>query len=189
MKRADYWLQERRFVAASHYLPHGSRLLDIGSADGALARRLSTIKGYVGIDPCADESVILPSGGLIRGVFPRDMPPCDPFDAISLLAVLEHIPVEEQSAFVAACWQYLLPGGRIVITVPSPTVDWILFPLRHLGAIDGMHLDEHFGFKPLQTPSIFSAPAFELLHHRRFELGLNHLFVFAKRSEPACVHF
>ena len=180
MKRIDRWLQDLRFAAVRPHLRCGCRVLDIGSADGALARRAPQLGEYLGIDPCADVTAQLPQGTLIRGDFPQDMPRVRPFDVICLLAVFEHVRLGEQAEFVAGCHQYLVPGGRLVVTVPSPLVDWILHLLRGVGLIDGMHLEEHYGFDAARTPRIFSSAYFSLLHHRRFELGLNHLFVFAK---------
>jgi len=46
--------------------------------------------------------------------------------------------------------------------------------------IDGMSLEEHHGYEVSQTTKIFSPPDFRLVLHRRFQLGLNHLFVFER---------
>jgi hypothetical protein len=43
-----------------------------------------------------------------------------------------------------------------------------------------MSMHEHYGFDPVDTLRIFSAPRFSLVGHRRFQLGLNNLFVFEK---------
>ena len=45
---------------------------------------------------------------------------------ITMLAVLEHVPEDAQAELAAACERILKPGGRVVITVPSPQVDTIL---------------------------------------------------------------
>ena len=74
----------------------------------------------------------------------------------------------------------LKPGGRIVITVPSPRVDDILHLLIRLHLIAGMSAHEHYGFKPAHTLGVFAAPRFRVLKKARFQLGLNNLFVFEK---------
>jgi hypothetical protein len=43
-----------------------------------------------------------------------------------MLALFEHIPTAEQPAVIEACYELLVPGGRVVITVPSPAVDPML---------------------------------------------------------------
>ena len=117
----------------------------------------------------------------MKGAFPHDLPSqTDLFDAITLLAVLEHIPESEMAAFSKALGDKLAPGGFLVITVPGPAVDHILAALKTLRLIDGMSLEEHHGFKTEQTPAIFEAVGLSLVTHRRFQFGLNNLFVFKK---------
>jgi len=96
---------------------------------------------------------------------------------IAALAVLEHIPVAEQSEFARACARHIAPAGRLAISVPSPMVDRIIGALKKARLLDGMHEDQHYGYDPELTPSIFAPHGFEVVHHRRFEFGLNHLFV------------
>jgi hypothetical protein len=59
-------------------------------------------------------------------------------------------------------------------------VDTILGVLGRLRMIDGMSLDEHYGFDPGRTEAVFAPPAFRLAVRRRFQLGLNNLFVFER---------
>lgn len=97
-----------------------------------------------------------------------------------MLAVLEHVPPEDQARLPAACFEILRPGGRIILTVPSSMVDRILKLLGALRLIDGMSMDEHYGFGAEVTVEIFRPPFFRLSHRRRFQLGLNNLFVFER---------
>src|SRR5262249_5180958 len=103
-----------------------------------------------------------------------------PFDAITMLAVMEHIPLDQQAPLAQGCFRYLRPGGRLILTVPSALVDPILNVLRALRLIHGMSLEEHYGFDASQTPAIFRAAGLELVTARKFQLGLNNLFVFEK---------
>jgi len=181
MKWLDRLLQQLRVRQAGVYIKHGARVLDIGSADGTLYRALRGLDSYIGIDPDAPTSSTWPNARFIRGTFPT--PALDvekPFDVIAALAVLEHIPRSEQEGFARACAQYLVPEGYIVITVPAPLVDRMINALKRARLLDGMHENEHYGYDPRDTTSLFESQGLTLFRHRRFELGLNHLFVFQR---------
>jgi 2-polyprenyl-3-methyl-5-hydroxy-6-metoxy-1,4-benzoquinol methylase len=177
----DRVLQRWRIAKSRPFLPRNGRVLDIGSADGALFNQIGFLgSGCLGIDPRLPAHVEGETYQLIAGEFPRDMTAAPPFAAITMLAVLEHFPPVAYEDLVEGCRRFLEPGGRVIITVPSPTVDHILRVLLALRLIHGMSFEEHHGYEVRQTSQIFGAPAFRLLHHSRFQLGLNHLFVFER---------
>jgi 2-polyprenyl-3-methyl-5-hydroxy-6-metoxy-1,4-benzoquinol methylase len=183
VKAFDFWLQRQRIAKAAPWIPHGSRVLDIGCADGALFRQLADrIHSGVGIDSELEERVKQPRYELVPGSFPEALAPHESFDAITLLAVLEHVPPEAQADLALACARHLKPGGHLVITTPEPLVDPILDVLSFLRVIDGMALEQHYGFKPADTPGIFTKHGFELASWQRFQLGLNNLFVFRRKD-------
>jgi len=153
-------------------------VLDVGCADGALFQRLRWLRNGVGIDPMAEPRVVGRSHQVVRGNFPHDVGPCERFDAIVALAVFEHIPQSESGRFAQACRDHLRADGRVVITVPSPVVDRALHWLMRLRLVDGMEVHQHWGLQPSDVSPIFEEQGLRLLHHRRFELGVNHLFVF-----------
>jgi SAM-dependent methyltransferase len=180
MKPVDRLLQRWRIAKIRPFLEPGDRVLDVGCADGALLRQVRTLGEYVGVDPAIECTTHVDGGTLIKGTFPEDLPDARPFDAITMLAVLEHIPATAQAALAKACLRQLRPGGLALITVPSPRVDAILAVLKLLRLIDGMSLEEHYGFDIRQVFAHFAAPGFLLISHRCFQLGLNHLFVFRR---------
>lgn len=184
MKWIDRVLQRWRIRRALASLPPGaSRVIDIGAFEGELFLGLGDrlAEGF-GIEPLLRLPLQGPRFSIHPGFFPEVRPASADWDAITLLAVLEHIPEKDQGALADACHALLKAGGRVIITVPSPFVDHILKLLTTLRLIDGMSLEEHFGFSPADTVRIFSAPRFKLVRHRRFQLGLNHLYVFEKQS-------
>lgn len=156
------------------HIPAGGRLLDIGCADGALIRATAgRVRDAAGIDPDA------PAGpGLVRGRFPDDLRDRGPYDVIAALAVFEHVPDKDRPAFAEACRALLRPGGRVVMTVPAPFVDRIIDVLRTLRLVEGMDIESHHGYRPEETQSFFGRAGLRLVTHERFEMGLNHLFVF-----------
>lgn len=167
---------------AKPYIPRGARVLDVGCGDGAFLQYLgSHIREGVGIDPDIAQSVTVGTHTLTAGRFPEDMPELGPFDAITMLAVLEHLPEAHLSQVVTTCARLLRPGGVLVITVPSPRVDTILHMLQRLRLVDCLgHLHEHHAFDADTTPQLFAKGGLTLLKAGRFQLGLNNLFVLQK---------
>ena len=182
MTFVDRFLQQWRIRKARPFLQPGMNVLDIGCSDGEL---LSAIPGLgsesLGIDPTLKSPKSGSGFRLIPGFFPQDLPAdTGLFDAITMLAVLEHFPDSAHAELAAGCHRYLKPGGLVIITVPSAAVDHILAILLRLRLIDGMSLEEHHGFNVNQTPQIFASPQFECIARKRFQLGLNNLFVFRR---------
>jgi SAM-dependent methyltransferase len=183
----DRLLQAIRVRKALPHIPAGSRVLDVGCADGHLLRRLAPrIRDSVGIDP--DAPLVTPGGAerpagafrVIRGRFPDDLDVDGTFDVITMLAVFEHFPERDRPRVVAACRRLVRTGGRIVLTVPAPAVDRIVDVLRTLRLAHGMDVDAHHGYRPEDTPRHFSG--FRVVRHEPFELGLNHLFVLERQQ-------
>jgi 2-polyprenyl-3-methyl-5-hydroxy-6-metoxy-1,4-benzoquinol methylase len=137
------------------------------------------IAGGVGIDPDATTAHVRPGVRLLRGLFPADAP-AEQFDVITMLAVVEHLPESAYTAVGEAAARALRPGGRVIVTVPEPAVDRIVHVLQQLRIAEGMSLHEHHGFDTARTTEIFRAAGFRLIRHRRFQLGLNNLFVFER---------
>jgi 2-polyprenyl-3-methyl-5-hydroxy-6-metoxy-1,4-benzoquinol methylase len=183
VKPLDRFLQRWRIAKVKPLIPQGARVLDIGCGDGALFKQLgSQLSGGLGLDPTLEREETMGNFKLSKGHFPESIPEGDKFDAITLLAVFEHIPEAEQRPFAEHCVRLLKPGGRVLVTVPAPLVDKILDVLMAVKLLDGMEVDEHYGFKPEQTPGVFNVPGLSLIKASKFQLGLNNLFAFEKRA-------
>jgi SAM-dependent methyltransferase len=181
LKPLDRWLRDARIAHARPFIPEGAALLDLGSGDGELIRRLSGHVGRaVGIEPTLRERVVGDGYELLPGRFPGELPDIDEFDVITMLAVIEHLAPPDQALLADTCLRLLRPNGRVVLTVPSPRVDTILNLLRGLHLIAGMAVHEHHGFSPSMTVELFPPPRYRLVRQARFQLTLNNLFVFEK---------
>lgn len=182
MTLIDRFIQNWRLRVGLRCLGKNVRVIDIGAHQGecfnALGSRL--LHGF-GIEPLADTSHRASGFEIHPGFFPTVRPLEKDWDAITMFAVLEHIPRSEHLALAAACYDLLRPGGLVVITVPSRAVDHILWLLRFLRLIDGMSLEEHFGFEVAEVPTIFNSPRFKPVRRKKFQFGLNHLFVFERQ--------
>lgn len=185
MTFVDRLLQNWRIRKARPFIRSGEQVLDLGSADGVLFDRLGNCgPGSVGIDPVLPSTTKSRQGfAMVRGYFPQDLPKgAGPFDAIVMLAVLEHFPPDQYGPLAGGCAKLLKPGGRLIITVPSPAVDAILAILVKLRLVHGMSLEEHHGYEVNETPKIFPSPRFKLVQRSAFQLGLNNLFVFERTA-------
>ncbi|WCO00839.1 class I SAM-dependent methyltransferase [Psychroserpens ponticola] len=182
MKYLDKLLRNWRIKEANQFVRPNDKILDIGCFDGYLFEVLKqkNIQPSIGLDPLLEETKSKGEHLLVSGSFPNDVPTNTSFDCIVMLAVLEHIPREQQQLLNSEFFEFLNPLGRIIITVPSPFVDQILWVLKKLNLVDGMSLDEHYGFKTSEVFSLFDKKKYSLLKHKRFQLGLNNLFVFEK---------
>lgn len=182
MTQIDRLLQRWRIRKALPHIAIGGHVIDVGAHQGELFKILGTKlgKGF-GIEPLLTGEVRSSSYRIYAGRFPTIRPEEGGWDAIVMLAVLEHIPRGEQAELPQVCHDLLKPGGRLIITVPSKEVDRILALLKTAKMIDGMSLGEHFDFEPKEVPRIFAPPHFRLVCYERFQIGLNNLFVFEKQ--------
>jgi 2-polyprenyl-3-methyl-5-hydroxy-6-metoxy-1,4-benzoquinol methylase len=179
MKGLDRELQRQRIAKVLPHIAPGSNVLDVGCADGAVFRAAEgRIARGVGIDLQQPDSWIGDPFELRVGEFPDVVKAGEVFDAITMLAVVEHAPRDELEKWAKAIPDMLVPGGPLLITTPSPRVDDILHVLMKLRILDGMEAHEHYGFDPRTVPDIFGTGHLRLVRHQRFQLGLNHLFVF-----------
>ncbi len=179
MRYLDRALQRWRARMVGPWIPHGANVLDIGCHQGEFLQSLGDRIGpSIGLDPLA-APLSAPHYQLFAEPFRTATPwPEAAFDVVVLLATLEHIP--DKAPLARECFRLLRPGGRVLITVPSLQVDHLIELLRRLRLVDGMSLEEHHGFDPQTTPQIFVPYGFVLERWQRFQLGLNHLFVFRK---------
>jgi SAM-dependent methyltransferase len=191
MNALDRWIQAWRIRQAIRFVPPAARVLDVGCDDGALFRALGPrLREGVGLDPALDRDVAADGYRLFAGSFPADAPD-EPgaFDAVTMLAVLEHVPTDEQDAVAAGAYRLLRPGGRFILTVPSPAVDTLLDVLIKLRLLHGMEAEQHYGFTPGAVEPLGAAAGFRLVRHSTFQARLNHLFVFERpgssRGRPA----
>lgn len=178
----DRFLRNWRVKVSSPFVRPHDKVLDIGCFDGYLLESLKTkpIKKSIGLDPLLKEQIEHDNYTLIPDYFPKGVGASKDFDCITMLAVLEHIPQQQQQLFSAQFYEVLNTSGRIIITVPSPFVDYILVVFTKLRLIDGMSLEEHYGFDVKEVFSLFDKEKFKLIKHKKFQLGLNNLFVFEK---------
>ena len=181
MKALDRYLQKARILKAAKFIEKDTDILDVGCSTGFMFEHMrGHIKNGIGIDPELTLKVVRDFYTLLPGYFPESWPVNQKFDVITMLAVIEHIPPAIQLKLATVCYELLNDNGKIIITVPSHRVDPILNILFRFRLIDGMSIKEHSGFRPANTQKIFPQSLFKVQHKKRFQFGLNNLFVLEK---------
>jgi len=102
------------------FLPDRVRLIDVGAFHGELFEALGPrlAEGF-GLEPLLPETRRGRNFKVEPGFFPDRRPAGSNWDAVTLLAVLEHIPRAQQGPMAETCHDLLVPGGRVIITVPA----------------------------------------------------------------------
>lgn len=155
--------------------------LDIGCGDAYLLTRIHAGQ-RTGLDPGIARTRMENGVRLAPGRFPDDLAAIAPdarFDAIFALAVFEHLTEADFAQARNRLPDLLQKHGRLIVTVPHPLVDGILDLLMRLRLIDGQAVHEHHGFEPARMLGLGS-DRLRLLCRRRFQFGLNNLFVFER---------
>lgn len=182
MTSLDTFLQKWRIKKALDYIPQNATILDIGCNEGELLKEAVKCKNAtgIGIDPYLPEETSNNSYSLVRSTIENWKAGNNTFNCICMLAVLEHVEAVNQISMAKKISALASKECKLIITVPHKQVDFILAVLKRLKLIDGMHLEEHYGFDIGQTIHIFKSVGFKLKVHQKFQLGLNNLFVFQK---------
>lgn len=100
----------------------------------------------------------------------------DYFDAVSLLAVVEHLDPDNMAALFKECRRVLRPGGLVVLTTPAAWADGLLHLMAHLNLVSAQEIHEHaFAYTMPLIGWHFGQAGFEMtkLKFGYFELMLN----------------
>jgi 2-polyprenyl-3-methyl-5-hydroxy-6-metoxy-1,4-benzoquinol methylase len=153
----------------------GCRLLDIGCGwEARLLREVESHLGQgVGIDfkaPDVQTGKITTLRASLDDTLPFDS---GAFDMVTMLAVLEHLARPED--ILREIGRVLVPGGKLVLTVPSkaakPVLEFLAF---RLGVVSRAEIEDHKAYYDRQSlHEILTGTGFEVVEHRYFQLGMN----------------
>lgn len=151
-------------------------VLDFGCGVGALAPACERTR-YLGVDR-DEESIRLARRDHPGYTFTTVLPAGGSFDTIVSLAVIEHIA--QPAELLAKLKTLLAPKGRILLTTPHPSFEWVHETGARLGLCSADAAEEH--------ETLLDSPAMQRVAReaglqvdpalsRRFLFGLNQLFV------------
>ncbi|MFH7242162.1 MAG: class I SAM-dependent methyltransferase [Spirulina sp.] len=169
-------LRRLRLSKVLKHIPTNVVLLDIGCGTKAaflcyISPRLQ--KGF-GVDFKADP---FESGNLTVSQlhFSGQLPFADgTFDVVTMLAVLEHI--EHEAAMVKEIHRVLVPGGKLVLTVPSvwaqPVLEFLAYRLKIVSEAEIRDHKRYYDRQKLYHVLVEKG-GFSNFNHRYFQLGMN----------------
>ena len=158
--------------------------MDLGGYDYYL---LTKCKGKyqsgILVDPLAynfkDGDIVSVRGDLFHAIDALPLKP-DSIDIICMLAVFEHLG-EQREKVIGECCGLLKKGGKLILTAPHPWVDHILRYLKFCRIVEGMSLEQHDSCShEALVSSCINSDDFKIVKHKKFQLGLNNLYVFEK---------
>jgi SAM-dependent methyltransferase len=178
------WVKSFRIREALREVEGGRSVLDLGCGLCELALRLPTTIRYVGVErePWMLERArrLLPERRFL-GADLED-PAFDPggsFDRLLLVAVWEHLA--DPASFVRRSIRWVEPGGRLVLSTPSPRgripIEWG----SRIGLLSRHADDEHERLWSLEEVRRVAGEAgWKFLRGREFLFGFNQIVVFER---------
>jgi ubiquinone/menaquinone biosynthesis C-methylase UbiE/uncharacterized protein YbaR (Trm112 family) len=147
--------------------PHGLKnILDLGSADGLLARQIAEVIPNINFSALDLDDNLLEHNPFssVQGNCCR-MPFADnTFDAVTAAALIEHLP--DPQIFLKECYRVLKPGGALFLTCPAPFFDWLATKIGYLK--DAGHL-ARYGISDLQK--LCESVSFKNIYARKFMIS------------------
>lgn len=156
----------------------GTEVLDFGCGHQALFLRglAGHIRSGIGLDYDAAPGRIAPNLTLDNFHFRERFAFADAtFDHITILAVLEHIPLGQVDVLFREFRRLLRPGGAVLLTTPTPAsrpiLEFLAFKLR---VISGPEIADHKHYwSQADIRALAARTGFACVHYRTFQLGLN----------------
>lgn len=176
-------LRKFRLAKVMPHIPKNSNLLDIGCGPKAsfLKHAASHIHQGFGVDfkvKPFDEGNIHVSQLMFSGQLPfQDAS----FDVVTMLAVLEHI--EHEREILNEIYRVLVPGGKLVLTVPSvwaqPVLEFLSYKLKIVSEDEIRDHKRYYNRQRLRQVLI-NESGFIGFNHRYFQLWMNNFCTVVK---------
>lgn len=174
------WFRFRKVIS---HIPSGSKVLDVGC--GRAAAFLRTISPHIdrgiGVDFKVAE-IKVDNIETIQLRLNQDLPFDDEsFDAVTLLAVLEHI--QHEKPILKEIRRVLKKDGQLILTVPSvraqPLLEFLAYRLK---IVDESEIRDHKRYytRDRLKAVLVDEVQFRDFYHQYFQLGLNNFCIVRK---------
>lgn len=184
----DDFLAGRRWALANKKLKDlvdKQRLLDIGCGFYPTFLVQSDFQEKYGCDPMLSAIEINGLHLKAERFTDRSLPFVDNFfQAVTALAVIEHIDWRQGQSLVKEMFRVLAPGGRLILTTPTPWTDRLLRLLAAAGLISKEEIAEHKVLLPIKLLKSLAREAgfvADKIKSGYFELGMNQWLVADKK--------
>ncbi len=170
-------LRSLRLGKVLSHIPESSIVLDIGCGTSAafLKAISSRIKQGFGIDFKVNENINIPNIKTQRVMLEDRLPFQDSsFEIVTMLAVLEHI--EREQEILSEIYRVLVPGGKLILTVPSiwaqPVLEFLSYKLKIVSESEIRDHKRYYTREKLEKVLV-QITGFQALNHHYFQLGMN----------------
>jgi 2-polyprenyl-3-methyl-5-hydroxy-6-metoxy-1,4-benzoquinol methylase len=164
-----------KFERVAQQLEGHRRLLDVGCGPGTMIGYLGARHDSVGADLSTRQIEYArvtygPAGGRFYAATPAGLPSDEgPFDAVTLVELIEHLDPLVVDATISEALERLRPGGKLVITTPNFHSAWpaVEAVLNHFGEVtyDFQHINK---FGPARLGRLLRSHGLEQVHVEPF---------------------
>lgn len=163
----DNFLEQRRYEMAARYVRDKAKVLDIGGRQGKFVNYLGTEVKYTAID----------KEGTVNNILKFRS---SSFDYVTMLAVIEHIKIEDMWELQKEIYRVLKQTGFLIITTPATFSKPVLEFLALFKLINSEDIKEHkVYYNVKRIKRVFFK--FRVLYWTRFNV-FNQVFILCKNS-------
>lgn len=166
--------QELRIRKVIAHIPRGGVLLDLGcdQPQVLIDRVRADMKSCVGVDIAVKPHAYGNVKILRQAISKKISVPSNTANAITMLAVLEHLKYPEE--IVKEAYRMLKKGGVLLVTVPAPASKPLLEVFAKIGVVRKEMIEQHENyFTKSRLAAISKAVGFRKVEVSNFEFGFN----------------
>lgn len=177
MELLEGLLRKKRITLAKQHLARqkANSTLDIGCGRNAALLKTLKIEDRAGIDTDVEPRYRKGLALIQMDVTKARLPFADKrFDAVTMLAVLEHIEPASRQNLLKEAARVLKPQGTIFLTTPAPACAKLLDLMAKSGLVSKKQLQGHRGLlTPQKAADLLREAKLQDIQHDYFEMGLN----------------